>query len=130
MVWTGDGHNGEGNGTMTNKYATKCDQCGKRVEAGKGTLHRSALLIKGWMVVCNDTHKTVRQNEASDAMATARAEFEAASVTYEAALIAWRATFGNADAAEQHAINDAVATRARKVKHRAWDKVEKLRWQH
>jgi hypothetical protein len=49
MVWTGDGHNGEGNGTMTNKYASNCTTCQTRVVAGAGILSKVAA---GWNVSC------------------------------------------------------------------------------
>ena len=128
MVWTGDGHNGEGNGTMTNKYATKCGTCGGRVDAGAGTLVRSALLIKGWMVICNNTHMTLAEIDATEAVVSARTQWTNACAAYDEALIAWRGTLENSDATVSHAINSNIVSRALKLKKQSWTKLENLRW--
>ena len=141
MVWTGTGHNGEGNGTMTNKYASNCTTCQTRVVAGAGVLSKVAT---GWKVSCGQhtatasVAKVVTVN--AEAVAVAVQELAEAREAYDAGCIALHATFqvvmalrtskdavANTQAHEAHAVNTNIVMAARKRAGRAHSTLENLR---
>ena len=141
MVWTGDGHNGEGNGTMTNKYASNCTTCQTRVVAGGGILSRVAT---GWNVSCGKHTATTSAIKVvivnTEAVAAAMQELAEARKAYDAGCIALHATFqivmalrtskdsdAKAVAHEAHALNTNLVMAARKRAGRAAGTLDNLR---
>ena len=141
MVWTGDGHNGEGNGTMTNKYASNCTTCQTRVVAGAGILSKVAT---GWNVSCGQHATTASAVKVvivnTEAVAAAMQELAEAREAYDAGCIALHATFqivmalrtskdsdAKTVAHEAHALNTNLVMAARKRAGRAASTLENLR---
>lgn len=115
MVWTGTGHNGEGNGTMTNKYASNCTTCQTRVVAGAGVLSKVAT---GWAVSCGQ-HTVATKVVTVNADAIAVAERELAEARAECAVweVAQARTFPIVMA--MHGSKDMGAFEAAQLAHNA-----------
>ena len=118
MVWTGTDHNGEGNGTMTNKYASNCTTCQTRVVAGAGVLSKVAT---GWSVSCGQHTATasVAKVVTVNAEAVSVAERELAEARAECAVweVAQARTFPIVMA--MHGSKDMGAFEAAQLAHNA-----------